>query len=1554
MNSESLPTPFPIRAVGALLAVLGVLLFLQTPLYAASGATPVPQPRWNSSSMLQPDVIIGDSTWYTGKADPKNGDTLIWYAVDIEGDYLLTATGQGFQSVNLSSATPTVMAYLYGTSVGGGNFPSWQHSDKDWFLKYLDAPEGDPSVVALGMEEQGFAIVRNATVPSAVIAYQRSEVDISQVYAFAAGSGKYAYAVERNGGAINLFNLNAAANLTKCLDIAPASTCNVYMGRVGAFKTGWSQMAGTGKFLATGKSTGGSVSLWDVSTPGAPVELTSIAGGTRGLALWKVGSAYYLGKLDITGTTLSVYNVSCIGSGSCGASAPALLWSGTTGRFLMERLTASVDGANAYLYVGSLTDLGTCAPQREYVYDVTSPAAPVEMTPKIHPDGYWGWYYMGCSTGFSLVGPHEGKVKGNKLYRAANTILDVHKINKGGPPTANFAWQETEIYPGTPVHFTDQSSGGPAAWMWQFSGGSPATASAQNPTVSFDSAGTKQVTLTVRNAQSEESAPVSQNVTVLDPTPTLGSVTVSPQNPTVCQPITVTAVNGKGAPTLSYDIAVLDGGSSPVAGNVGAASSYVWQTGANTQAGTYTARVTLSNGAGSATKSTIFTLAGLTTLPLPGQFSPTNDAFTAGSVKFHASVPGATEWAWDFDDDANPATSNFTAFSSDPVNGPNPTHVYTSKGVREVRVKVKNCVTPEVLSAGLSIEITQITPLKAAFLPQCPGGFCIISVGQELAFLDASTGAELWDYDWDGNGTYEDANNTAPRASHTYTAQGQYTPKLRVRRGASEQNETSAATITVGVATPPAISIGGPVTGAINTALSFSAGASNCTPSGTGWTWTSSGGTVTSDGSAQATISWSSPGAKTITVTNSGCSGASGSKSITITGGGDPGPGPGGGTLKADWSFTPAAPTANQAVSFNGSASTGSPTGYTWDFGDGTGFGTGAQINHTYTAAGTYRVQLTVTKAGSSCPPAPFCESSLVKTVVVGTGEAPLLPAFTSSASCINEGGLNVCTAKPGQSLTFDDASQGGPTAWAWNFGDGATATGKNVTHTFAKAGSYNVVLSIARNATTASVTRTFNIVGDPQPPKSNTIVLPWIAQSRGALEQSSDLYVLNPGTIPMEVVLEFRKRGLPETNPPKATRTIAPGATLYVADVLKELFNWENIVGFVTVTRTKGDADPVMTSFNTTYKDGSQFGQTVPGFVFNQEAASATTGTRMQYLVGLNDNNEREAYFGLTNPNSSPATYRLKFFDALGRPIGTPSAELKLSSYGLKQFQPAEIRSLFGLNTQDDYRVEVETVAGGQIFPYGANVRTASDDPSFLGVGSSSTAKLYLIGALSTPGINNSLWQTDVVLANTGTQVALTDVTFTKAGLNDPTAALKVTLQPGETQRLENLISSQWNIKDSVGVVTLVSDSPNSIYPIVQGESYNNADPNMRFGQFMAAFTDADAAGAGKSHYLVGLRQDVNNRTTYWIYNPSGQQAQYDIIYRALDGSELGRFSGILLGAGKLRQFSPSQHALPTTGVPGGGFTVQIKVNAGKVLAAAQVVNNKTNDPAYVQGQAQ
>jgi len=137
----------------------------------------------------------------------------------------------------------------------------------------------------------------------------------------------------------------------------------------------------------------------------------------------------------------------------------------------------------------------------------------------------------------------------------------------------------------------------------------------------------------------------------------------------------------------------------------------------------------------------------------------------------------------------------------------------------------------------------------------------------------------------------------------------------------------------------------------------------------------------------------------------------------------------------------------------------------------------------------------------------------------------------------------------------------------------------------------------------------------------------------------------------------------------------------------------------------------------------------------------------------------------------------------------------------------------------------------------------------------------------------------------------------------------------------------------------------------VIQGESYYSNGSSRKFGQAMQAFTDEDAAGPGEGQYLVGLRQDAQYRTTFWLFNPGTETGTYDVIYRKLDGTILGRIDNVGLPAGRSRQFRPINHQIPEAGVAG-GFTVQVLVKSGKVLAAGQVTNKSTSDPPYIAGE--
>jgi PKD repeat protein len=83
-------------------------------------------------------------------------------------------------------------------------------------------------------------------------------------------------------------------------------------------------------------------------------------------------------------------------------------------------------------------------------------------------------------------------------------------------PVASFSASPTTVEQGDPVQFTDTSSNGPTTWSWSFPGGTPSTSTSQNPTVTYNSLGTYNVSLTVTNSAGTDSITQSGYITVTD------------------------------------------------------------------------------------------------------------------------------------------------------------------------------------------------------------------------------------------------------------------------------------------------------------------------------------------------------------------------------------------------------------------------------------------------------------------------------------------------------------------------------------------------------------------------------------------------------------------------------------------------------------------------------------------------------------------------------------------------------------------------------------------------------------------------------------------------------------------------------------------------------------------------------------------------------------------------------------------------------------------------------------------------------------------------------
>jgi PKD repeat protein len=91
--------------------------------------------------------------------------------------------------------------------------------------------------------------------------------------------------------------------------------------------------------------------------------------------------------------------------------------------------------------------------------------------------------------------------------------------NGGIKPVANFTSDVITIAQGGTVQFTDTSTvgvGGPAItqWDWVFQDGTPLTSSAQNPAVVYNKVGNFDVSLTVTNADGNNTKTVLQYMTV--------------------------------------------------------------------------------------------------------------------------------------------------------------------------------------------------------------------------------------------------------------------------------------------------------------------------------------------------------------------------------------------------------------------------------------------------------------------------------------------------------------------------------------------------------------------------------------------------------------------------------------------------------------------------------------------------------------------------------------------------------------------------------------------------------------------------------------------------------------------------------------------------------------------------------------------------------------------------------------------------------------------------------------------------------------------------------
>ncbi|MFA5267441.1 MAG: PKD domain-containing protein [Methanoregula sp.] len=566
-------------------------------------------------------------------------------------------------------------------------------------------------------------------------------------------------------------------------------------------------------------------------------------------------------------------------------------------------------------------------------------------------------------------------------------------------PAATLSANKTSWSSPAAVQFYDRSTGFPTSWQWDFGDG--ATATVKNPVHRYAATGNYTITLTVSNDLGTNSITQTDYFHAYDPvapTAALSANKTSWSSPAAVQFYD----RSTGFPT-SWQWDFGDGATATV-------KNPVHTYGAT---GNYTITLTVNNDLGTDTVTKTEYFHAYDPVAPTAALSANKTSWSSPAVvQFYDRSAGfPTSWQWDFGDGTT-------------ANVKNPVHTYEATGNYTVTLTVSNDLgTDSITQAEYFHAYDPIAPTAALSANKTSWSSPAV-----VQFYDRSAGFPTsWQWDF-GDG----ATATVKNPVHTYEATGNYTVTLVVTNDLGTDTVTKTEYFhAYDPAAPTAALSANKTSWSAPAAIQFydrSAGFP------TSWQWDFGDGTTATVKNPVHTYEATGNYTITLTATNE-----LGSDTKTATD-----------YIIVSGSSAPVAAISANKTSWSAPAviqfydrSTGFPTAWSWDFGDGTTANVKNPV-HTYTATGNYTVNLTITnEIGSDT-------KTVVDYIRVSDSAAP--------AAAISANKTSWSTPAV---IQFYDRSTGFPTAWAWDFGDGTTATVKNPVHTYTATGNYTVNLTI-------------------------------------------------------------------------------------------------------------------------------------------------------------------------------------------------------------------------------------------------------------------------------------------------------------------------------------------------------------------------------------------------------------------------------------------------------------------------------------------------------------
>ena len=431
-------------------------------------------------------------------------------------------------------------------------------------------------------------------------------------------------------------------------------------------------------------------------------------------------------------------------------------------------------------------------------------------------------------------------------------------------PVASFTADNVNICVGQSVQFTSTSTGAPTSYSWTFQGGTPGTSTTQNPSVTFNTAGTYTVSLTVSNANGNNTATQTGYITVTGAStntlPVNEGFTTTTFPPTT--PAAWTIINADGGATTWARSATV--GVAPTAGNSMVFDNDNFDDSGNSDE----MRLPKLNFTG-------YSAAQMTFHVAYAPFTQNGQVFADG-LQVMISTDCGTNWTSVYNKSGGtvaagnlptvaPVTTQFTPTATQWRQETVDLSSYV--GQSNVIIAFKNMAAygNRLFIDNINLTGTSVpTPPTASFTSTPTGTAC---TGQTVQYTSTSTGSPS-SYSWTFTGGTP-ATSTLQNPTVTYSAPGNYTVALTATN--SMGNNTSTQTNYIAINQTPSVSATTPGSRCGTGTVALNATASTGTLS---WFSASTGGTALGTGTTFTTPSISTNTTYYVEVTSNGCTSA--------------------------------------------------------------------------------------------------------------------------------------------------------------------------------------------------------------------------------------------------------------------------------------------------------------------------------------------------------------------------------------------------------------------------------------------------------------------------------------------------------------------------------------------------------------------------------------------------------------------------------------------------------------------------------------------------------